>query len=464
MRPRTLLILAGLVIGLVLFIFLYERKLPSTEERLQRAKRLLSFEADQVSTLVIEWEGKTTKLERPPKGTDKGTERPWKLVDPPLGLADQPAVDRLVSDLARLEFERELAEVDRKDAGLETPRGRIRWGGEVQGELRVGAELPAANQVLVEVEGRKGAFVVARWFATDMSKSPGDWRSREVVGATRDKISRLVFERAGGPRVVLAKAGERFRLEAPFADEADRDAMDRLLTDLTSLRISRFLDPPLPPEAEAGLASPVGRVEVSVEGGAEPIVIEVGAEVAGTSGERYHRASKQAFVGRSDLATALGKDLESWRSRSWSGLESFEVEKITLKDQHGELVLVREGSDWKVGDKTVPYSKAGDLLYAVTSARAEALRDLSKEEPVSSPTVTVTFVASGGREEVLTLHDRVGGRIRARRSGRAVELELPERTLEELERAAAAVREELKPKTEPKASEPTPTPQTKSGS
>ncbi len=459
MRPKTLLILSGLIIALLAFIFFYERKLPSTEERQQKAKRLFSLEADEITKVELEWSGLKVTMERPPKSSDATAQRNWKLVDPPFGLADQPAVDRLVSDLARLEFERELSEVDRKDAGLESPRGWLRWSGGAQGELRIGAEVPAGNQVLVEVEGRKGAYVISRWFVTDLSKAPGDWRSREVLGVGREKISRVTLERTGGPRIVLVRVGERFRLEAPLADEADRDAIDRLLSDLTTLRINRFLDPPLVPEVESGLAARAGRVEVAMEGASEPLMIEVGGEVAGSSGERYHRSGLQAFVGRSDLVTALGKEAEAWRSRSWSGFESFEIERITVHDGQGELALVRDGSDWKLGEKTVPYSKAGDLLYAVTSARAERMRDLAGgEPPPAAPTITLNLVASGGREETLTLHERSGGWVRARRSGRAVEVELPERTLEELERALRALRDETTSKPESNAADAPATP------
>lgn len=460
MRPRTLLVLAGLVAVLLAFILLYERKLPSTDERRERAKRLFSFEADSITSLEIEWEGRKVRLERPGKKEgDAGAERPWQVVEPPLGRADSMSVDRVVGDLTRLEFERELVEVDRKDAGLDQPRGRVRWSGEVAGELRVGAELPASSQVLVEVEGRAGAFVIQRWLVTDLAKAPGDWRSREVLPVGRDKIARVALERPGGPRVLLVRAGERFRLEAPLADEADPDSADRLLTDLATLRISQFLDPPLAEAALKGMEAPLGRVEVGWEGAPEPLSIEVGGEVAGSSGERYHRAGTQAFTARSDFATALAKEPEAWRSRAWSSLESFEVERMSLSDGQGELSLERQGSDWKLGEKTVPYSKAGDLLYTIRSARAEKLSPLPEgSPPPASPGLTITLGATGGREEVLTLHERTGGLVKARRSGRAVELELPEKILAELEQQIAELRKELEAPKATSASQAAPAP------
>ncbi|MEM7354282.1 MAG: hypothetical protein AAF657_25985, partial [Acidobacteriota bacterium] len=64
MQPKTLLALSLLVAGLGAFIFLYEKDLPSTDERLERAKRVLQLEADEIDSLEIAWDGQTVRLER----------------------------------------------------------------------------------------------------------------------------------------------------------------------------------------------------------------------------------------------------------------------------------------------------------------------------------------------------------------------------------------------------------------
>ncbi len=54
MRPRTLLILLALVLGLGVFIWFYERELPSSEERAEQAKKVLAFEKDEVRKVILE--------------------------------------------------------------------------------------------------------------------------------------------------------------------------------------------------------------------------------------------------------------------------------------------------------------------------------------------------------------------------------------------------------------------------
>ena len=53
MRPRTLAALFLVVAGLLAFIWFYERELPSSDERVELAKRVLSVEADDVRGLTL---------------------------------------------------------------------------------------------------------------------------------------------------------------------------------------------------------------------------------------------------------------------------------------------------------------------------------------------------------------------------------------------------------------------------
>ena len=65
MRPRTLLILLVVVLGLGSFIWFYERKLPSTEERSELRKKVLEIKKDDVKAVTIESaKSGTVRLER----------------------------------------------------------------------------------------------------------------------------------------------------------------------------------------------------------------------------------------------------------------------------------------------------------------------------------------------------------------------------------------------------------------
>src|SRR5215470_4928126 len=54
MKPRTLLILFVLLVGLGSFIWFYERKLPSSDERAEIAKKVVPVKKDDVEAVTLE--------------------------------------------------------------------------------------------------------------------------------------------------------------------------------------------------------------------------------------------------------------------------------------------------------------------------------------------------------------------------------------------------------------------------
>ncbi len=482
MKPRTLAGLTGVVAALALFIAFYERKLPSSDERRDSAKRVFDFEAEEIVRLEIEWQGKRVAVERDPKSASGASDAPafplpreWRLVEPLTARADRGLADKLLGDLAGLEIVRKLEGVARKDVGLEPARGKIVWkSGASEGALELGGEVPASSNLVAAATGKSDLLVVAQSIASGLDRAPGDWRSKEVLSAAREEIERIRLVPAAGDEVVLSRQGERFVVERPFADAADRDQVDPLLSDLTALRAERFLDAPLSAESELGLAVGIGRIELALKGRSAPFVIEIGAEVgaagdaegapaaspegsfgSGAERARYVRAAGQSFEAKSRLAEPLGKAVEEWRSKSWSVFESWKIERIRIEDATGKLELVRSAGDWMRDGQKISYGEVGDLLYALTSARADRIVT-GKETaayPPASPTLTAIFADANGAEETLTLYAAVDNLRPARVSGRDVVLLLPPAATEEIDAKLAAVRA-AKPVEEKKAESP----------
>ncbi|HEY4564680.1 MAG TPA: hypothetical protein VIJ36_16970, partial [Thermoanaerobaculia bacterium] len=93
MKPRTLLILLALVLGLGAFIWFYERKLPSSEERETLGKKVFALEKGDVTAVAIDAPKGSVRLERAPapkpakdnKDKKEGTAEPaadWRLTRP----------------------------------------------------------------------------------------------------------------------------------------------------------------------------------------------------------------------------------------------------------------------------------------------------------------------------------------------------------------------------------------------
>lgn len=440
MRPRTVAILALVVAALAAFVVFVERDLPSTDARRERAGQLVRLEPDEVTRLAITWQGAEVRLER----ADAAGE--WRLVAPPAGRADRARIERLLANLSALAVERSLDGAVAAEVGLAPPRGRVEWSGGGEGWVDVGGAVPASSNVVVAAAGRQAPAVVAAGFTADLEIAPGDWRSRDVLGLARDRIERLRLLPRHGEAIELVRRGEGFVVATPFADAADRDRVDPLLSELTGLRAERFGEAPLPAEVETALASGPGSIELEAAGEAAPRRLDVGAEAA--AGERWMRLDGKVFLARSALASSFEGPSDAWRSPRWSGFDAWQVERIRISEAAGELTLVREGGDWKSAGAVLPYTEAGDLLHELTSLRAARLLPPAEAtgRTVAPPQLTIVLADAAGGEETLTLHaPAADATLEGRASGRAVALLLPVEAVAALRARIAALREAARP-------------------
>ena len=524
MRGRSLAVMAALVLALGAFIWLYERDLPTTAERETHGKRVFGdLEADDVREVTLEQGGRTVRLvrEAPAKdangdegedggeggdGADDllGGEPPaataeWRLASPITARADRFAVDGLLSTLLGVEKGRTLEGIDRAQYGLAPPAGRVTLVTEDGTRvLEVGREVPGSDQRIVALAGGAEGWAVSAGFWSELVKPAADWRSRELFPGQRAEIERVTLRsvgQSGGQSVLLARRGEEYWVEAPFADRADQDRVEELLGALTALRAEEF--PAAPPP---GLDPPQATIEVVRKGRAEPFRVALGAATAAVEGaatptpavaesaaveetgpESASAASEPTgdldeppavpaalrparvggqlvTVAAEPLAEAAARPPAEWRSRAWTSFAVYEVDRVEVTDGAGRLTLVRDEGDWKrtgvAGQREarIFYGPVSDLLAALADARAErvlapgdAAAAGAQGTPAGRPVLTVKLVSGeneAAREQTLTLAGPVaGGQLAARSSDRQAVLMLPGSLLAELRGKVAAVRQ-----------------------
>jgi hypothetical protein len=466
MKPRTLLVLLVVVLGLGSYIWFYDREQPSSEERAELAKKAIPLKKDEVTAVALQSDAGTVRLEKvslpaPKKkekeeGKDELTANPdeWRIVEPLKARADASLVDGLLDALAALDTVRKLDDVNPKEVGLDRPRATVRVKtGDGEKVLKIGAEIPTSGTTIAALEGGKGAtaaMVVSDSVLTEIRRKPGDWRDRQMYRGDRDHVQRITLV-SGSQQVILAKQGDSFRIESPFKDRADRDKIDDLFAELSGLTAERFLDGGEPVQSRT-------MVEV-VSDEAPPFRIELGSEVETPApspeeaGENPAAAAKtwqarsggQQFEVRTRLAEAAARPAAEWRALSLSSLETFEVESATVQDAQGTLALTRAEPDWKRGKETISYLPVSDLLFSLVGARADRL--LTPDEAVAvgitpngKPVMTVTLGSKSKGQETLKLYPPVAAGTPATATDRDLILLLPPGTLGEIQGKLAEVR------------------------
>ena len=458
MKPRTLLILLVLVLGLGAFIWFYERKLPSSEERVELGKKVFQLEKDDVTAVAIDSGKGTVRLERvgapPAKPKEKGgiTTEPsveWKITRPLAARADAFAVDRLLQAVTGLEKTRTLDQADPKAVGLDKPRATVRLTTR-DGEkvLKLGAEVPPGGELIAGVGGERKVYVVADSILSEVDKQPGEWRDRLLFRGDREAIQRITLTGSAGGPVVLARRPDGFWIEGPAPDQADRDLVEGLLSDLAGLTADRFLEASQVP-ADAGLNPPRGAVEVSFSGGTPPVRIDLGFAVTGgaapegqPSGElSYARIGDTVSQVRTRLGESARRAPADWRARQLSAFEVHQIESATVRDGGAAVELTRAGTDWKRGTVTISYLPVSDLLFAVTGAKADRLLTPAEAQGLGKPAMTFELRTKDAGNETLTLYPLVAGGVPARASGRGGVLLLPADTLQQVQAKLKAVQE-----------------------
>jgi Domain of unknown function (DUF4340) len=474
MKPRTLLVLSALVVVLGAFIWFYERKLPSSDERAEIAKKVVPVKKDDVREVTLETGSGKTVLERVEDKDQKDkkdqrdkdkkdamgladaggpTAGSWKLTQPMQARADAFAVDGLLDALTGLQKSRTLDKVDRAAVGLDKPRATVRLkspAGETV--LRLGAEVPTGGELIASVGD--DVYVVPDTILTQVDREPGSWRDRQLFRAGRDAISRIILTGPPGGPVALVQKGNVFQMERPFADRADREATDDLYADLSGLTAEKFIDDKSLTPAAMGLQPPRAAVDVAFLKG-EPVRIEIGGPVdaAGSSPPSspgqppaavYARMGSQVFEARTRLAATAVRPPADWRARGLSALEVYQIEGATVRDDKGSFRLTRAGTDWKRGDQTISYVPVSDFLFAVTGAKADRLLTAAESAALGAalakPALTVDLEPKEGSKETLTLYPSVAAGTPARASGRDAVLLLPADKLQEIQGKLADVR------------------------
>jgi uncharacterized protein DUF4340 len=459
MKPRTLLVLLVVVLALGAFIWFYERKLPSTEERTELAKKVLRLEKDDVTALTLESSKGQVRLERvqspKPKKKDGIAETPaveWRMTRPLAVRADSFAVDRLLDSLTGLEKNQSLDEVNPKDVGLDKPRAVIRLATK-DGEkvLKLGAEVPPGGSLIAGFQGETGAYVVSDSILSEVDHDPKDWRDRTMFRGDRDAIQRIALTGAAGGPVVLVRQPSGFWIEGPPADRdrADKNLVDGLLADLTGLQAERFPDSPKP-LPELGLAPPHGSVEVTLAGTPAPVRIDLGAPVTGqeapagqTSGELVYlrKAANEGgtlFEARTRLTEAVERAPAAWRATQLSAFEVHQIESATVRDAGTAINLTRAGTDWKRQGTTISFLPVSDLLFAVTGAKASRL--LAPQEAqamhadLARPLLSFELRTKDAGNETVTLYPPVKEGVPALVTGRQTVLLLPSETLADIQK------------------------------
>jgi hypothetical protein len=225
------------------------------------------------------------------------------------------------------------------------------------------------------------AIAVAVYIKFFESKGPNTEEAKRlaanVVNFERNDLDGIVIQN-GDDRIEIKKQDQKWRLESPFKDQADRGAVESLIGDLESWQ--KFDSIPASEIEnnktlldEYGLSK--GKLKLKLLGKGAPPEITFGNDAA-LQGKMYVRIgdSGDVIVAPQSVRNDIAKKPEEFRDKKLTDLTTAQVVRALVKTSAGEMEFEKKAEHWEIvkplrarGDD----QKIADLLALVTTAQIQ---------------------------------------------------------------------------------------------
>jgi Domain of unknown function (DUF4340) len=244
-------------------VFLISAHLESTFNKKPfdlRDKSILKLDRDKLDSLEFTTPARTVRFVRPAGE--------WQIAAPVQARADFSAIEGLVSRFAGLQMKSVVEnEAEAKKAGLDKPAATVRLGtGSSQATLAIGG--PAGDGAVYARDlSRPTLFTVESSVLDELKKDLSDYRQKDLFDARSFNATRVEIARGGQTHAfektkAKNKEGqdeEKWRQLSPQARDLDQAAFDALVSAITGVRATGFVDKP------AGKTAPAPEMTIAIK-------------------------------------------------------------------------------------------------------------------------------------------------------------------------------------------------------
>ena len=308
MKIRNTIILLIIAILIGGYIYLYERKQLTTEEKKERAGKVFTFKSEDVTKLEIK-KGEETMVCR------KESKAHWQIEKPIRVRADESEIDKILSKLEFLKKERAIQEEKEKplameEFGLAQPQMEVSiWVKDEPFTLLLGNDSPAGNNIYAGFKGKKEIYLVEKGVMDTLNKKVNDLRDKRVLAFEREGIEKLQL-RSQETTILCGKENNQWQVLEPEKVKAKESEVNDILWALEGLRAKEFIQSEEGKEEEYGLAKPEFEVTLSLKDNVTKTII-IGKEVSEESAHYAKTSDTDAiFLLDSEKVKTLKKDLK----------------------------------------------------------------------------------------------------------------------------------------------------------
>ena len=448
---RTSIVLVVVALGLLGFIFIFERgSLSTTERELRKGRVVDNFVKEKVTRIELQRRGVTTVLVKvEPNPADPLDLGGWQVEAPYKAKADSNEVESLLGALEWAEARRSLGEAsadDRKKFGLDTPRYRLRFvSGREEGGFSVGARAADGQGAYLAPRGSQSVYVVGADLVDALEHEPEEFHAKTL----HDGLTILTAQQLELQGMKVARKDGFFWLDETLASSSELKA---LIDALDSLRATRYVGDQV--KSDHGLDEP--RLSVALDSlvydpahkgqqHTERFSLKVGATCGKHSEEAYIQVGQRVYCASNAELKKLERTREQLRETRVLPLEDDAISGVELRAGERVLTLttVENATRYQLGGGKE--QKAGEADGDALRQWYGALRELrftsapSPESATAPSVLSATFKRTGKDEAPYALR-LDPSTLRATRLNEKTLLQLPLAAAELLTPTAARFR------------------------
>jgi hypothetical protein len=407
---------------------------PSTTAPAQA--KILSLPEDQVKEISLKKSGGDALVLR------KGDDGKWQITDPKPVRADQDSVKSLIGTLASLNADQTVEDhaTNLAPYGLNSPGLDVvvtKKDGKTS-DLLLGDDVPTGSGTYVKLVNDPHVYTVSSYVKTGLNKTADDLRDKRLLTFDQDKLTRLDLN-AKGETIEFGKNNQNdWQILKPKPLRADAQQVDDLVRKLKDAKMDPTVTPDDAKKAAAAYAS-----------GAKVATATV-ADANGTQTLEIHQDKDKTYYAKSsavegiykvsaDLGGGVDKKLDDFRNKKLFDFGWTDPDKLQI----GKATYTKTGDKWMDG--------ARQMDPPTVESVVDKLRELSAakfpETGGGGATVLELMVSSNGakRVEKVTI-TKLGDTYFAKRENEPGIYELDGKGVDDLQKAAAQVREAQPPK------------------
>ena len=442
MKIRGLLVALGLLVVLAGGIWYSSRagKGKDSADKVEATPIVLALKvADITRVELAHHEGETTVLEKDATGD-------WKITAPVAYPVDHDAVSALIAVLAGVASEKVVDDkaADLSQYGLTEPAlaVTVRLKDGKSKRVAIGDAAAIGSAFYASAQSDSHVYTVATYTKEALNKNSADLRDRRLLTFNSDKLARVVLASHKTETEFGKNASGDWQIVKPKPYRADVFSVDDLVRRLKDVK----LDPALSAEdqkksaAAFGSATPVALVTVTDANGSQKLEIKKVKGKEEKDDKYYVRSSvvDGVYVVEATLAKVFDKTTDDFRNKKIFDFGFNDPSRVDYHSAKVQTTVSKAGEKWFRGGKPLDSNSIQTLI--------DKLRDLSAtkfaESGFGASEIDIAVVSSDGKKTEKVSLAKSGADWLARREGDASLYVIPAATVDEVEHAAADLKQD----------------------